>query len=397
MAIQNTTNASDSIRVQYLSKYIEGAMGARLYDQFAKAISADMSEVKRGSSISVPFLSGLDPSTQTISESADLVPATLVDTTATITPTSRGNAIQYSEKLKLTVYTDYTARAYEEVGINMMESIDLLAQAEALSGGIVVRGAARASLDAGTSTHLLSRATFIKAATYLKSLQVPSFLTKRGGRWLAMFHPWAINDLLADSALLAVGEYQDASMILRGEIGELLDFKIVTDPRCKRFLGAGADNGTNIATTLSAAGTRLDTTITVASGSNIAAGMWLAIGTEETANTHYATNEHVLVTGISGTTVTISGMGSNGGLKYDHDSGVAVRNADTVVPVVFGGPESLAKVYDTEVGEYGQIVGPKLTGLAEQWTTLAWKWYGGYDTVSDNRIVRAEVASGMDA
>ena len=100
---------------------------------------------------------------------------------------------------------------------------------------------------------------------------------------------------------------------------------------------------------------------------------------------------------LTGTTVTISGMGSNGGLKYDHLSGVAVRNADTVVPVVFGGPESLAKVYDTEVGEYGQIVGPKLTGLAEQWTTLAWKWYGGYDTVSDNRIVRAEVASSMDA
>lgn len=398
MAIQNTSNLSDSIRAQYLSNYVEGALGYRLYDQIAAPVGANMSELKRGSSIRVPFISKLDPSTQTLSESADVIPATLVDTYADITPTTRANAIQWSQLLETQVYTNYTAKAYQALGENMAESIDLLAQAEALGGDLVIRAAARASLDAGTASNRLSKSVFVKAASWLKALKVPSFLTPRGGKWVAIFHPWALVDLLADTELVAVGEYQMSGLILNGELGELLDFKIVCDPRAKVFWGAGADNATSVATTLAAAASRLDKTITVASGSNIAAGQCFKIGTEETADTHYATNEMVYVASIDSTTVTIIGEGENGGLRYSHDSGAAVRNADSAVPIVFGGSESLAKVYDTELGgEYGEVVGPKKDGILDQWTTLGWKWRGGYDLISENRVIRAEVASSMEA
>lgn len=398
MAIQNTSNLSDSIRAQYLSNYVEGALGYRLYDQIAAPVGSNMSELKRGSSIRVPFISKLDPSTQTLSENADVIPATLVDTYADVTPTTRANAIQWSQLLETQVYTNYTAKAYQALGENMAESIDLLAQAEALGGDLVIRAAARASLDAGTANNRLSKSVFVKAASWLKALKVPSFLTPRGGKWVAIFHPWALVDLLADTELVAVGEYQMSGLILNGELGELLDFKIVCDPRAKVFWGAGADNATSVATTLAAAASRLDKTITVASGSNIAAGQCFKIGTEETADTHYATNEMVYVASISSTTVTIIGEGENGGLRYSHDSGAAVRNADSAVPIVFGGSESLAKVYDTELGgEYGEVVGPKKDGILDQWTTLGWKWRGGYDLISENRVIRAEVASSMEA
>ena len=106
----------------------------------------------------------------------------------------------------------------------------------------------------------------------------------------------------------------------------------------------------------------------------------------------------VYVASIDSTTVTIIGEGENGGLRYSHDSGAAVRNADSAVPIVFGGSESLAKVYDTELGgEYGEVVGPKKDGILDQWTTLGWKWRGGYDLISENRVIRAEVASSMEA
>jgi hypothetical protein len=64
---------------------------------------------------------------------------------------------------------------------------------------------------------------------------------------------------------------------------------------------------------------------------------------------------------------------------------------------VFGGPESLTKIYDPAVGEYGDVVGPKKEGILDHLYTLAWKWYGTYDLSIENRILRYEVAFGRDA
>lgn len=397
MPIITTSGLDDSVRVQYEADYVEGAMSTRLYDQFAQPVSANMAEASHGSAIRVNFMSKLAPSTQTMSETEDLVSQTYVDTYADVTPTSRGNAVEWSEKVELTSYIPKTAQRIANLGENMMESIDVLAQATALTGSLYKSYVARASLDAGTAAHLIGRGSFIQAKAILQSLRVPAFQTARGGRWIALFNPMLEKDLLADTSLLAVGQYQDSSLIFNGEIGELMGFKLISHPDAKVFYGAGADNGTNIATTLSADANELALTITVASGTSIAAGQRLAIGTEETAGTHYATNESVIVAGINGTTVTIIGQGENGGLRYAHASGSAVRNADNVVPVVFGGPASLAKAYSAEIGEFGQVVGPKKTGKADQWTTMAWKFYGGYGIVAQNRLMRGEFATSLDA
>jgi hypothetical protein len=304
----------------------------------------------------------------------------------------------WSEKVDLTTYIEGVGAKIGDLGENMMESIDLLAQTAALTGNLAKSTVARASLDAGESTHRFSRTAFIMAASILQQLRIPAFRTPRGGRWVALFNPFILPDLLADSNILAVGQYQDPGIILNGEVGEnLLGFKLVAHPDAKVFWGAGADNATVVATTLNGATEELATSFVVARGTNIAAGMRLNIGTEETGSTHYATNESCIVTGVSTNTITIVGSGENGGLRYPHASGVAVRNADSVTPCVFGGPESLGKVYDTEVGEFGQVVGPKKVGLADQWTTMAWKFYGGYGIIAQNRFLRYEFASSLDA
>lgn len=397
MANQTTSNTSNSIRTQYLADYVKGALKRRIYDQLASPVGADMSEIKKGSAVSVPFLSSLAPSTQTISETEDIVPVNFRDTTVTITPTSRANAVIVSEKLLNTAYTDFNSRYYKELGDNMMESVDYLAMNEAVTGGLTKSYVARASLDAGTSAHRLSKSNFSNASIILAAMKVPMFESSRGGRWMSIIHPFAFADLMADTVILAVGEYQDKDIVLNWELGELNGFKLIVSPWAKMFWGAGADNGTNIATTLGAAANSLATSVTVASGTSIAAGQRIAIGTEETSTTLYPTNESVIVKSVSGTTITIIGEGENGGLRFDHASGEAFRNADNVAPCVFGGPESLAKVYDTATGEYGQIVGPKKDGLVDQFTSLAWKWYGGYDIIAENRILRSEVSVSLDA
>lgn len=397
MANQTTANLTNSIRTQYLADYVQSAIAQRLYDQFASPIGKDLATLKRGSAIQADFLSSLAISQQTISETADITPTYFRDAKVTLTPTSRANAVVVSEKLLNTVYTDFNASYYKKLGENMMMSIDALAMQAAVQGPLVKSPAARASLDAGTATHRLGKSMFATASTIMVAMKVPDSETPRGRRWIALCHPFAFADLMQDSVITAIGQYQDKSMILNYELGELNGFSIVVNPWAKAFWGAGAANAAAVATTLSADAKALDTTITVAANTNIAVGGRLTVGAIESSTTYQPDTESVIVTNVNGTTITIIGEGENGGLRYDHVSGSNVSNADNVFPVVFGGPESLAKVHDTEVGEYGKIIGPNKSGLAEQFTTLAWKWYGGYGIISNNRALRSEVASSLDA
>jgi N4-gp56 family major capsid protein len=397
MPNQTTSNLSNSLAARYKEKYFDAAEMERLYDQIAAPFGEDMATMQKSSAVYEPFLSDMTPGVTAISETTDVTPQTIRDALASITPTSRGEAIQCSEKLLIQTYTDYAAKRFEVIGKNMMESVDLLAQAAALKGALVNRYTTRASTDAGTATHRLTDSVFSEVQTEILTLKVPGFKFEGGQVWTAIMHPATFHDLREGGNVDSIGLYQNMGIHLNYELGKIGNFRIVVSPWAKVFGGAGADNGTNAATTLAEAATALGTTITVTSATSLEYGKWLTIGTEETANTHYPTNERVKYVSASGTIITIVGEGPNGGLRFDHDAGAAVRNADSVYTVVFGGPASLAKLYATEVGEFGSVVGPTKNGLLEQFVSLGWKWYGGYALMSESHLVRGEYSSSQDA
>jgi len=166
----------------------------------------------------------------------------------------------------------------------------------------------------------------------------------------------------------------------------------------KVFGAAGVANADPIDTTLSCQGTALDKTITVASSTHMDnLQQYFTVGTAESGSTHYPKNEIVRYVRHTSKVAHIVGEASDGGLRFTHASGTAVSNADNVFTVVFGGPRSLAKVYQPSVGPFGTVVGPKLDGIADQFVTLAYKFYGAYGIVAQNRILRAEVSSSVQA
>lgn len=401
MAIQTTSNLSNAVTTRYTTKYQDGVESLRLYDQYALPVGAPQFELETrrgmGSTYTFNFLSQMTPGTTAISETADIAPQILRDATATITPTSRGEAMKWSQLIDIEAYTDYVAKRYEILGQNMMESVDNLAKAAALQGSLVVRAAARASLDAGTTTHNLSESAMWSAVSMAESLKLPTFITSSGRKMLmATMHSDAYYDLFHSGNVVSVAIYQNKDILFNGELGEIANCKLIVSPFAKVFGAAGAANATNANYTTSASALALDKTVSVTTGTNNTAGRLLLIGTIETANTHYDDNERVKV--VSGTTTaTIVGQGANGGLKYDHAAGVSFDNHDHVYPVVFGSPGSLVKVFAQEVGEYGEVVGPLKDGLAEQWTSLAWKWFGGYGRMAENYILRGEYSSSLDA
>ena len=407
MAIQTVAAASgasalsNAVRTRYLADYIDAAMMARLYDQLAAPVGEDMSRLAQGSSVTLNFISDMDPGTTTISETVDITPQTLGDGTTTLTPVSRAEALQSSELLLLESYTPYGAERFRAVGKNMMESVDILARDVATQGSLRYSDAkvARASLDAGCTSHRADDGLFTQVSTMLTTLKCPMFDMDGQQGWMAIMHPAAYHDIREDGNVVSIAQYQQASIILNHELGAVGPFRLVVSPWAKVFGAAGADNDDVIATSFVSTLSALDKSLKGSTTTHFDSSMnqWWTIGTEETASTHYPKNERIWTVSYTTSVVTFVGEGANGGLRFDHPITDVARNADSVYPIVFGGPQSLAKVYQPSIGEFGQVVGPKVDGLVDQFVSLGWKFYGGYGRISENRIVRAEVTSSTDA
>ena len=400
MPIQTTSNLSNAVRAKYDGMYLRALMGRRVYDMYAVAIGETLKKLEQGpwlaSSYVYNFLSDMNPAVSAISQTVDIIPQVLRDATGSITPTSRADALQWAEALDLQAYTDYGAARFEAVGKNEMESIDLLAQTAALTGGLVKRPAARASLDAGTAGHRFTDTAIAQMGARVKALKCPPF---DNGNLMVTVHSDAFYDLIQGGNVVTIAQQLRPEILQEQKLAMWGDFTINATPFAKVFGAAGADNASVVATTISANANALAKTITVASASNIVAGMQLTIGTEETGDTHYPTNEIVFVDDsyTSGTSIPIIGEGANGGLRFDHSSGAAVRNADNAYPAVFGGRASLVKVYADSIGEFGSAPILKESGVVNQFSTLGWKFYGGYGLVADNYIARSEYASSLQA
>lgn len=407
MAIQTTTNLSSAVTTRYTTRYQRAADAVRLYDQLATPVSAPQFELETrrglGSTYTFNFLSDMSPTTQSISEDADISTQILRDATATITPTSLADGMKWSQLIDLSAYTDYQAARYEALGRSMMESVDNQARAAALQGNLVSRPAARASLDAGTATHTWTEAAIWAAMSTAEALRCPSFTDFRGrSMYMAVAHSDAYYDLFHGGNVVSAAIYGGlpGATLFTGELGEIANCRLIISSAAKVFGAAGADHASSMNSgsgyNLSANANALATTINVTTATNIGSGRMLTIGTEETANTHYDLNERVKHS--SGTTASvIIGSGANGGLRFDHPTTDKVLNNDSVYPVAYGSPNSLVKVFAAEVGEYGEVVGPNKVGTAEQWTELVWKWFGGYGRMAENYIIRGEYSSSLDA
>jgi hypothetical protein len=402
MAVQTTSNLSNSIRTQYQATYELAAYNYRVYDQIAAAVSGmSMEEAMRGSAVQYPFLSSMTPGTSAISQTTDVTPQVLRDAIATITPTSRYGALQWSEGLEIQAYTNYADGRMKKLGENMMETIDLLASAAATQGTWVERAAARASLDAGTSGHRASDSLFRKYHAAMLDLRVPGFVDSNGeaNTWAAIMHPFPFHDISESGNVDSIGLYQDAGIHLNFELGKIGTFRFVVTPFAKVFYSAGAANGTAVATTVGTESTALATTLVTAAdvSASIASGLKWTVGTIETGNTHYPENERFKPLSASTVTITLNGIAENGGLRFGHTVGETVSNADSVYTIIFAGPSSLVKLYSPAVGEYGQVVGPKTEGLLDQFTSVGWKFYGGYARLSENRLMRYECSTSYEA
>ena len=405
MTVQQTTNLTNSIRTQYVADYLDRIYAMRLYDQIASPIGGISPEQAiQGATVQVDFLSSMSLVSAIISETADMTPSVLTDAIASTSVTSRGAALQWSEKLDIQVYTDYAERRIAKLADNAAESIEVMANFAATTGTFIERAAARASLDAGTASHRASDAIFRKMHARMLRMNVPGFINDSGEAnvWSAIMPPELFHDISESGNVDSIGTYQDKGIHLNFELGQVGPFRLVVSSKAKVFFGAGSANANTNATSLATSTSRLATAFVSNDTPTAATGCFnvpWTVGTLETADTHYPMNEQIMVSSaVTDSVVDVFvGVGENGGFRFAHLSTDTLVNHDSVYTIVFAGPESLYKLYAPSVGEFGEVVGPKTSGLAEQFTSVAWKFYGNYGRLTENLLMRGEFSTSYEA
>lgn len=388
MAVTTTSVLTNSVQAKYQATYIMAVKPMLYYDQLSYTV--EKANMIKGSSIKVPFLFDLPPNVTAVPQTNDITPRTFTDKLFTVTPDLYGDAVQLSEKLQRTAYTDVGKAAAELVGRQAGKSVDYLARTAATQGSWVrYAGTATSRATCDNANDQLSYADFITAASFLADMGAEPI---NGNYIVVLGHP-VLKDILEDSVVQAVASYQKGEIILNGEIGKLGGVKIVVTNWAKRYYGAGTAND-SISTTISAAVAAGDTTVSFTSDTGISVNDWLAIGPGiETGTTEYPTTELVQVVSGSSSPYTITGGGTNGGFKFAHDALETVKDNDTVHAVCFYGKNSIGKVFAPDTGAMGKVLPPKTTGMLDQFESLPWKWFGGYARVAENRMLRVECAT----
>lgn len=388
MAVTTTTVLSNSVQAKYQATYIMAVKQMLYYDQLSYTV--EKANMIKGSSIKVPFLFDLPPNVTSVSQTSDITPRTFTDQLFTVTPALYGDAVQLSEQLRRTAFTDVEKGASELVGRQAGKSVDYLARTAATQGSWVrYAGAATSRATCDNANDQLAYADFITAASFLADMGAEPVAN---GKFICVLGHPVLKDLLEDNVIQNLAVYQKGEMILNGEIGTMGGCKLIVTNWAKRFYGAGAAND-SISTTISAAVAAGATTVSFTADTSISVGDWLTIGTVESSTTEYPTTELVQVVSGSSSPYTITGGGTNGGFKFAHDALAAVVDNDTVHAVCFYGKNSIGKVYSPDTGAMGKVLPPKTTGLLDQFLSLPWKWFGGYARVAENRMLRVECAT----
>ena len=215
-----------------------------LYDQAADVQATN--QAMPGSSVIFTIFSELAVATSTLSETADLTPATMGDSQVTVTLAEYGNTVSTTAKLRGTSFLDVDATAANLIGYNAGNSIDTVVQAVLAGGSNVAYASGGSTLPTSTVTiqaeDILTANDVRKQTAALRGANVATF----NGYYMGYIHPDVSYDLrreTGNASWNAPHVNVDTAGIYNGEIGTFESVRFIETPRAP--LTANASNGTS--------------------------------------------------------------------------------------------------------------------------------------------------------
>lgn len=220
-----------------------------LFDQAADVQATN--QAMPGSSVIFTIFNELSVATSTLSETADLTPATMGDAQVTVTLAEYGNTVATTAKLRGTSFLDVDATAANLIGYNAGSSIDTVVQAVLGAGTNVAYATGGAAVPTSTVTvkadAILTANDIRKQTAALRTANVATF----NGYYMGYIHPDVSYDLRKETGNAAWNAPHinvDTANIYNGEIGTFESVRFIETPRAP--LSANASNGTSTTGTI---------------------------------------------------------------------------------------------------------------------------------------------------
>jgi N4-gp56 family major capsid protein len=215
-----------------------------LFDQAADVQATN--QAMPGSSVIFTIFNELAVATSTLSETADLTPATMGDANVTVTLAEYGNTVATTAKLRGTAFLDVDATAANLIGYNAGNSIDTVVQADLGAGTNVAYATGGAAVPTSRESvkvdAILTANDIRKQTAALRSANVATF----NGYYMGYIHPDVSYDLRRETGNAAWNAPHinvDTAGIYNGEIGTFESVRFIETPRAP--LNANASNGTS--------------------------------------------------------------------------------------------------------------------------------------------------------
>ena len=396
MAASGTSALSAEVQPYYDMDYVIAAQSTSGLDQFTDLRLTMGGE--RGSSLQFPILENLPPQASSLSELGDVNPVAMNANSVTVTLYEWGNAVQVTRFVKATSYADVYKQAAQTVGYNHSESVDYIIRPYFGQGTRRIYPAGVTGRSSLTQTYKLTGNSLIRLAALARGTKTPAY---DDGWYTAVMHPFQHYDLLTDTTVQGLGQYQKENILFVGEVGFWGGIRFITLANWKAFWGAGSAPSGNSSTTLNGSIAAGASTMVVSSASNINVGDVLAIiDAAETDTSWSDTNEAVIVTAAASTTITITavdpGPSNAGGVRYAHASGATVKTAvnangcANAYPLALFGPKSITKVCSDETGPFGvaTVTGP--FDVLGRFLNHGWYMLAGWARTTDRWMWRLE-------
>ena len=389
MAKTGVAELDDSVKVKYMSDYLLAAADRSVWSQFVDWDS--IIEGQGGSSFNFVAYEAMDADdvSAILPEKDDIEATSLTDSSITVTPYEYGRRVTLTSLLRFQSHLKTREATAKLVGQNMMDTVERAIRRGVVGGSNVYmpnNNTSRAALAVSETAADNDRVTF-EFLSQLVALAQSMGIEPIGGEYVAVIHPALEPDIIGLTEVKGIG-YNYPEPLYNGEMARLMGIRFVRSRYGKLYLSGGVV--AQAATTLNGAVAAGATSIIVTSGTGLAAGNWVTIGTLEAADA-----EQVQITDISATpTLVVRGAGnaaSNFGLKYAHASGAAVTEATNAAAICLLGANSVKGVYGDNTGKFGKSVIKENIDSLNRLLSLGWYWYGGIGIVP-KYVLRGEVA-----
>jgi len=206
-----------------------------------------------GTAVKFVIVDDLSANTTELTETSDITPTAMGDSTVTLTLKEYGDAVRTTAKLRGTSFVDLDPVVADVVGYQAGLSLDTLARTT-LQAGDNVNYATGGSPDPGSRAAIEADNT-ITAADVRK--QYAELRTANamdiGGLYTAYAHPYVAVDLRAETGAAAWRDphtYSQPSEIWTGEVGSFEGFRFIETPRAPVFADTGSPSTVDVYATI---------------------------------------------------------------------------------------------------------------------------------------------------